>query len=450
MGKRSVLNIRLPKEKPSDHPDHPDFRKQYAYLPLIYATPFGTIVDKGGRKRKIRVTSDPSYTTTTVPAPTPSTSYNSPSMLGFQPPTLPPRPYALVMASSSPQSTSFTSATHLLSSFQFERILSEDPKAHVAYLLGTAIPENTHARQPAIVKVEKTAFAPEELQRLATSSAWDKTDTVTCNSIYGTFSGWFTPGRASPDAQITSICPASEKHIRKYSQQITRIVRETPELYETVVEPYIKYLDPNQISWVYNILDGISEAEHVILRDDDPDTGFVLTPDLKWDKKTMSSLYLVVLVQTRAIQSLRDLRPHHLPLLTKIRRECEKVAVERYGIEEGELRFFIHYQPTYYYFHIHVTHVSYLGFSGITVGQAHLLDDVIDLLTLEASLPTPPKKSHYASRTFTYALGTEHALYSRLRDALAAPTDEERPQLQRGTSNMEAVHFAAAAAGVVS
>ncbi|SCZ89640.1 BZ3500_MvSof-1268-A1-R1_Chr9g10512 [Microbotryum saponariae] len=382
------------------------------------------------------------------------------------------------MAPSSPQPTSFTSATDLLSSFQFERILSEDPKAHVAFLLGTAIPENTHARQPAIVKVEKTAFAPDELQRLATSSAWDKTDTVTCNSIYGTFSSWFAPGRASPDAQITSICPASEKHIRKYSQQMTRIVRETPELYEAVVEPYINSLDPNQISWVYNILNGTSEAEHVILRDEDPETGFVLTPDLyvvgahpsddqetwrltpvshgrrKWDKKTSTSLYLLVLVQTRAIRSLRDLRPHHLPLLTKIRRECERVAMERYGIDEGELRFFIHYQPTYYHFHIHVTHVSYLGFSGITVGQAHLLDDVIDLLTLEVSLPTPPKNSHYASRTFIYALGTEHALYSQLRDAIAAApvqaADDQRPQLERGTSNLQAVHFAAAAAGVVS
>ncbi|SGY13777.1 BQ5605_C010g05973 [Microbotryum silenes-dioicae] len=358
------------------------------------------------------------------------------------------------MAPSSPQPTSFTSATDLLSSFHFERILSEDPKAHVAYLLGTAIPENTDVRQPTIVKVEKTAFAPDELQRLVNSSAWDRTDTVTCNSIYGTFSSWFAPGRASPDAQITSICPASDKHIRKYSQQMTRIVRETPELYEAVVKPYINSLDPNQISWVYNILNGTSEAEHVILRDEDPETGFVLTPDLKWDKKMSTSLYLLVLVQTRAIRSLRDLRPHHLPLLTKIRRECERVAMERYGIDEGELRFFVHYQPTYYHFHIHVTHVSYVGFSGITVGQAHLLDDVIDLLTLEASLPTPPRNSHYASRTFTYALGTEHALYSQLRGAIAAPpvqaADGQRPQLERGTSNLQAVQFASAAAGVVS
>lgn len=129
-------------------------------------------------------------------------------------------------------------------------------------------------------------------------------------------------------------------------------------------------LSPSTISWVYNILDGTAEAENVLYRDDDPETGFVLTPDLcvhgsqmvllysclseltsparrKWDQKTMSALYLLVLTQDRTIRSLRDLRTRHLPLLRKIRSECERIAIERYGIEKGELRFFVHYQPTY-------------------------------------------------------------------------------------------------------
>lgn len=61
----------------------------------------------------------------------------------------------------------------------------------------------------------------------------------------------------------------------------------------------------------------------------------------------MSALYLLVLTQDRSIRSLRDLRSRHLPLLLNIRRECERVARERYGIDSGELRFFVHYQPTY-------------------------------------------------------------------------------------------------------
>jgi m7GpppX diphosphatase len=61
----------------------------------------------------------------------------------------------------------------------------------------------------------------------------------------------------------------------------------------------------------------------------------------------MSSLYLQVLVQTRSIRSLRDLRPRHLDLLRNIRAASEKAAMAKYGIDRGELRFFVHYQPTY-------------------------------------------------------------------------------------------------------
>ncbi|SCZ89453.1 BZ3500_MvSof-1268-A1-R1_Chr1-1g01189 [Microbotryum saponariae] len=77
MGKRSVLNVRLPREKPSDHPDHPDFR-QYARGPFIFVTPYRTIIDRGGRKRRRKSTVDANHTTEPTPAPTltpaPSTS----------------------------------------------------------------------------------------------------------------------------------------------------------------------------------------------------------------------------------------------------------------------------------------------------------------------------------------------------------------------------------------
>lgn len=61
----------------------------------------------------------------------------------------------------------------------------------------------------------------------------------------------------------------------------------------------------------------------------------------------MSALYLLVLVQTRKIRLLRDLRPCHLPLLHKIRQDSEAAAMQKYGIRAGQLRFFVHYQPTY-------------------------------------------------------------------------------------------------------
>lgn len=121
--------------------------------------------------------------------------------------------------------------------------------------------------------------------------------------MYSTLLGWYAPSATkSADVQISGICPATEKvrkdhraarivteiqfarsltqHIKKYSQQNSRLVRETPEIYQQVVEPYIASVPPDSMSWVYNILEGISEAENVVYRDEDPETGFVLTPDL--------------------------------------------------------------------------------------------------------------------------------------------------------------------------
>jgi m7GpppX diphosphatase len=65
------------------------------------------------------------------------------------------------------------------------------------------------------------------------------------------------------------------------------------------------------------------------------------------------------------------------------------------------------------------THINYEGFPGITVGQAHLLDDIIDHLELESRLAVPPTTSYYEARTLTYALGTEHALYKGLAGVVA-------------------------------
>ena len=60
------------------------------------------------------------------------------------------------------------------------------------------------------------------------------------------------------------------------------------------------------------------------------------------------------------------------------------------------------------------THISYVGFPGITVGQAHLLDDIIDNLELETLRADSSASSYYESRTLTYSLGTEHALFAGL------------------------------------
>ena len=94
---------------------------------------------------------------------------------------------------------------------------------------------------------------------------------------------------------------------------------------------------------VENILNGLSEQSKILYSDKD----FLILPDMKWDLKTISSLYLVAIVQDRGIRSLRDLQKSHLPLLNAIRTQAIKVASHRWGVGEDSLRLYVHYQPSY-------------------------------------------------------------------------------------------------------
>ena len=70
--------------------------------------------------------------------------------------------------------------------------------------------------------------------------------------------------------------------------------------------------------WVYNILDGQAERDRVVFSDPDPETGFVLLPDLKWDSADLQNLYMLALVRRRDVSSMRELNQTHLPLLKNI------------------------------------------------------------------------------------------------------------------------------------
>ena len=117
-------------------------------------------------------------------------------------------------------------------------------------------------------------------------------------------------------------------------------------------------------------------------------------------RKEAHHQYLTVLVQTKSIRSLRDLSPDHLPLLNKIRDTTRQVVKEKFGVEKDKIRLFVHYQPSYCelsfsyshpseltvdHFHVHVVHIEHEGLAGMTVGQAHLLDDLISLVSYSLS-----------------------------------------------------------------
>ena len=150
------------------------------------------------------------------------------------------------------------------------------------------------------------------------------------------------------------------------------MVTETPQLYSRVVEPYINSFPKSRTRWygqstspiltmlvltliairVDDILSGISEQNKILYRCPE----FVILPDMKWDLITVSSLYLVAIASDAAsryenrrshIRSMRDLRRSDIPWLKSIKREAGRIVKEKWGLEDGSLRCYIHYQPSY-------------------------------------------------------------------------------------------------------
>lgn len=95
------------------------------------------------------------------------------------------------------------------------------------------------------------------------------------------------------------------------------MVDESIEVYKTITLPHVEK-EQFDLQWVYNILEHKSELERIVFEDVDPEIGFVLLPDLKWNGSSLDTLYLLAITQIRGIKSLRDLNVDHLPLLKNI------------------------------------------------------------------------------------------------------------------------------------
>ena len=88
------------------------------------------------------------------------------------------------------------------------------------------------------------------------------------------------------------------------------------------------------------------------------------------------------------------------------------------------------------HFHVHIVNAEYQGLLGMTVGQAHLLDDIISLVRGTPS-PSPPPLSVsqlelspddgpciLARMTLTYGLGDQHGLHEAMRAAQSELDDQ--------------------------
>ncbi|KAI9171237.1 m7GpppX diphosphatase [Paramyrothecium foliicola] len=280
-------------------------------------------------------------------------------------------------------------AEALVPKFQLGRILNQDQAGRRTAVYGTI------DEQPALLILERAPFPSSEAHvgRLPASLA--RLQNLGANDIYHWYmarSGGLDGEEESngdtsfvADLKINLIYPCTETHIKKYSKQGVRLVTETPEIYHDKIRPYmLNKREEGRLNWVFNIIEGKKEVEDVIYRTklgESGDEGFLLLPDLNWDRKTLDALHLLAIVERRDIWSLRDLKKKHIPWLEHMKQKLIDATVQTYpSFDRDQLKLYVHYQPTYYHFHIHIVHVALEAGATQATGKAVGLESIIETL----------------------------------------------------------------------
>ncbi|PKS09234.1 hypothetical protein jhhlp_003848 [Lomentospora prolificans] len=248
--------------------------------------------------------------------------------------------------------------------------------------------------QPALLILERATFPTDDEYLGSIPVSLSRLANLGANDIYH----WYMAASGSraaeksgdaqdffPDLKINLIYPCTDTHIKKYSKQGVRFVTETPEIYRDLVRPYMQSKrEQGRLNWAFNIIEGRKEVEDVIYRTElgkAGDEGFLLLPDLNWDRKTLEALHLLVLVERRDIWSLRDLKKKHIPWLEHMKEKLVAATVKTYpSIEADQLKLYVHYQPTYYHLHIHIVHVALEAGATQATGKAVGLESIIETL----------------------------------------------------------------------
>ncbi|KAF2690404.1 scavenger mRNA decapping enzyme [Lentithecium fluviatile CBS 122367] len=296
--------------------------------------------------------------------------------------------------------------------FRLTRLLNQDQAGRRISLLGTI------DSQPGLLIAERAAFATDHAHLASFPTSLSRVKNLGANDIYFWFLANSGAGKAGggdldvpPDFKLNLIYPCTEKHVKKYSAQGVRMVTETPETYASYVKPWIqRQREKGTLNWIFNIIEGRSEQEDVIYRETGEE-GFLLLPDLNWDRKTMSSLHLLGLVERRDIWSVRDLKKGEVQWLKHMREKFSDATVKLYPeIEKDQLKLYVHYQPTYHHFHIHIVHVALESGATQAVGKALSLENIISQLeTMQGG-----SEAGFQDVSLTYGLGEASELWEKV------------------------------------
>ncbi|KAF5688393.1 Scavenger mRNA-decapping enzyme [Fusarium circinatum] len=321
-------------------------------------------------------------------------------------------------------------AEALVPRFKLDRVLNQDQAGRRISLYGSI------DDQPALLILERAPFPTSQTYLTDVPAQLTRIQNLGANDIYHWFMGRSGTETTKPDdadffadLKINLIYPCTETHVKKYSKQGVRFVTETPDVYRDHIRPYmLSKREEGRLNWVFNIIEGRKEVEDVIYRTklgEAGDEGFLMLPDLNWDRKTLDALHLLALVERRDIWSLRDLRKKHIPWLQHMKTHLIDATVKTYpSIEPDQLKLYVHYQPTYYHFHIHIVHVQLEAGATQATGKAVGLENIMETLGAMAG----DDEAGMDGIAMSYTLGEASELWTEIFEPLKSSGATSRSQ----------------------
>jgi diadenosine tetraphosphate (Ap4A) HIT family hydrolase len=158
------------------------------------------------------------------------------------------------------------------------------------------------------------------------------------------------------------------KDVTQMKQRVKRLVQED---YKTYLQTLDK-LDHKKDIWIYNIIDGISEQESILHKDDK----CIVFVNYFWDGKDIDKLQLLCMPMDTTLRSIRTLDASHVSLLEHMKLVTLQVIREKYGLEKENIKMYFHYEPSTYHLHIHFVNTASNHIHS-SVEYSHELNSVI-------------------------------------------------------------------------
>lgn len=135
----------------------------------------------------------------------------------------------------------------------------------------------------------------------------------------------------------------------------------------------------DNVQWGYDIVDGKTEKDKVIYKDDD----FTLIPGkFQTEKINEDKFHILAFSNNKKIMTMRDLTGDHIAMLENIKRVGSEKIKSKYGIDSEKLNIFVHYPPQIWLFHVHFFIIG-TNYHKSSVEYSYKLDDIIFNLKLD-------------------------------------------------------------------